>query len=490
MITLHNITKSIADIVLFEDISFKVGEAQKVGFVGPNGAGKTTLLNIIAGIDFPDRGEVQTVREKVGYLPQKIVTYPEEEVRGHLQKFLSDDWEVYKIDEALAKVGLQGLSQRTLISKLSGGQKMKVALAGVLLSEPTALLLDEPTNNLDVKSIAWLEQFVQSFSGKVLVISHDRTFLDTCVNKIIELDPSTHTITEYGGNYSEYKLQKKARHENRVDEYELQQEKEKHMRDWIVQKQEQLKYHPSPKVARHMQAMKKRVEREIDRVRIDKPVTYKTFEIDTFAEPLHQKKSVISLRNFKIYDLLDIRELDIFGQERIHLLGANGSGKTTLVKSILGQIAVHTGSIEVGNDIKIGYFSQEHEALENNDIVLNIFMKNSPELTEARARHILGSFLFTKDKVFSQVKYLSEGEKARLLIALIIHQKNDFLLLDEPTNHLDLESQEVLTQALQEYEGGFLVISHDRYFIEHIQIQRTLSIVSGGEILATLHNSV
>jgi len=438
-------------------------------------------------LDSPDKGEVQTVREKVGYLPQKIVTYPEEEVRGHLQKFLSEDWEGYKIDEALAKVGLKGLSQKTLISKLSGGQKMKVALTGVLLFEPTALLLDEPTNNLDLKSISWLEQFVQNFPGKVLVISHDRTFLDTCVNKIVELNPFTHTITEYGGNYTEYVVQKKARHENRIDEYELQQEKEKHMRDWIVQKQEQLKYHSSPKVARQMQAMKKRVEREIDRVRIDKPITYKTFQIDAFAEQLHKKKSVISLRNFKIYDLLDIPELDIFGQERIHLLGANGSGKTTFVKSILCQIAVHTGSIEVGNDIKIGYFSQEHEVLENDDTVLNIFMKNSPEVTESRARHVLGSFLFTKDKVFSQVQYLSEGEKARLLIALIIHQKNDFLLLDEPTNHLDLESREVLTQALQEYEGGFLVISHDRYFIEHIQIQRTLTILPGGAILATTH---
>jgi ATP-binding cassette subfamily F protein 3 len=476
---IQNITKTIGDKVLFENISFKIGEGQKVGLVGPNGTGKTTLLNIIAGKEQADSGIVSLANEQIGYLPQKLVTSPHEEIGHFLTQFLSEDWEHYKIDTVLAQVGLKAINTKTLIAKLSGGQKMKIGLTALLLKEPTMLLLDEPTNNLDVRSLQWLEQFVQSFPGKVLVVSHDRFFLDACVNKIIELDPFTHQIAEYGGNYSDYKLQKQQRQQNLLSDYERQQEKEQRMHDWIVEKQQQLKYHPSNKVARQLQSMKTRFEREIVQERIEKPKNYNAFSISQFGGQLHAAKSVFSLQDVAIYGLFKVKELYISGDERIHLQGENGVGKTTFLKSLLGELAVHTGTIHTGESVKRGYFSQEHEALEAGKTVLQVFMHQTKLFDESIARGILGKFLFTKQKVFSRVEYLSEGEKARLLIAVLIHQQNDFLLLDEPTNHLDLESREVLAEALRGYEGGFLVISHDRYFLKQIHVQRVIKIKDG-----------
>lgn len=476
MLTIQHVTKTIGDKVLFEDISFKVTDKQKVGLVGPNGAGKTSLLNIIVGNDEPDTGVVQRSNEVIGYLPQKLVTTENEEIGRYLNQYLIHDWEDYKINEVLARVGLGGINKRTLITKLSGGQKMKVGLAGLLLLEPTTLLLDEPTNNLDIESIKWLERFVQAFEGKIIVISHDRFFLDSCVNKIIELNPFTKKIGEFGGNYSSYKEQKQAQQEHLEADFDRQEKKEKHMREWIADKQQQLKYHPSNKVARQLKSMKTRLEREVLRDKMDKPQTYKSFKVDSLGEQLAKQKFVIALYNFSIHELLKCDELYIFGQDRISLQGENGAGKTTLLKAIIGQHSFYEGTIEIGPNIKIGYFSQEHELLDPSKTMIQVFMDHTSIFDENKVRGILGKFLFKKDKVFSQIKNLSEGEKARLLITILIYQKNDFLLLDEPTNHLDLESREVLAQALQEYAGGFVVVSHDRYFLQQIGINRVIKI--------------
>jgi ATP-binding cassette, subfamily F, member 3 len=482
MIIIQNVSKSTTDKVLFAGISFKVGEGQKVGLVGPNGVGKTTLLNIIAGLDEPDSGSVNVSQERIGYLPQKLVADSSTEIGEYLQPYLKEVWMDYQIDEMLGKVGLKQVGRRTLITKLSGGQKMKVGLAGVLLSEPTTLILDEPTNNLDVASIEWLERFVQNFPGKVLVVSHDRFFLDACVNKIIELDPFSHQIEEYGGNYTAYREQKEVRHQHHQEDFRRQQLKEQHMKDWIVQKQEQLKYHPSNKVARQLQAMKTRMAREIDGERIARPQTYSSFKVQSIGDSLHDKKTVLMINDFSIHQLLQVPQLHIQGQERINLLGPNGAGKTTFIKSILGLSQFYTGSIELGPNIQLGYFSQEHELLDPNETVIKTLLKHVAQADETAARTILGKFLFSKDRVFSQVQFLSEGEKARLHLAILILQKNDFLLLDEPTNHLDLESREVLATALSEYPGGFLVVSHDRYFLQQIGITRTL-VIKNGKIL-------
>lgn len=472
MINIQNITKTVGNKLLFSNISFKIGEGQKVGLVGPNGAGKTTLLRIILQEIEPDTGRVLLAQEKLGYLPQKLQTSAGTTIKNYLNQFLISDWEEYKIGEVLGRVGLGKISQQTPIAKLSGGQKMKVGLAGVLLGEPTTILLDEPTNNLDLTSIRWLEKFVHNFAGKALIISHDRYFLDACVNKIIELNPQQHNIIEYGGNYTSYKEQKESQFGHQMTAYKLQQKQERHMKEWIAEKQQQLQHHPSNKVARQLKAMKTRFQREIEEQRLDKPTNQRSMSLSNIAGQLHKSKTIFLLKNFALYDLLAVPELLVLGHDRISLSGNNGAGKTTLIKCILGLANFYTGEVEIGTQVKLGYFSQEHELLQMENTVIGAFLLQSAVKSEAQARGILGRFLFSKQRIFSQVNTLSEGEKARLLLAIIVHQHNDFLFLDEPTNHLDLDSREVLATALQNYAGGFLVVSHDRYFLEQVGINR------------------
>lgn len=236
MLSLKNITKSVINKTLFENITFKLSDNQKVGFVGPNGTGKTTLLRIIAGLEEPDEGSVQISGEVIGYLPQKITANGKVMIYEYLIECLQNEWEDYKLKTVLAQTGLGKIDQTTLVSNLSGGQKMKLGLAKILLLDPTLILLDEPTNNLDIESILWLEKFVKNFEGKVLLVSHDRSFLDNSVNKIIELDYFTHQIHEYGGNYSYYLKEKKRRQINILSDYKIQQKKEQQMTSWIKEK--------------------------------------------------------------------------------------------------------------------------------------------------------------------------------------------------------------------------------------------------------------
>lgn len=476
MLQIKKLSKSINGNILFENINIKISDNQKVGFVGPNGTGKTTFLKIIAGLIDSDTGVVDKSGEVIGYLAQKIEANDQMMIYEYLFQFLKNDWEDYHVNVALAKVGLGKIDQSLPISKLSGGQKMKLGLAKLMLNEPTMLLLDEPTNNLDLSSLLWLEKFVKNFDGKILVISHDRTFLDNCVNKIIELDPFHKTINEYGGNYSNYLKEKKQRQANILSHYKTQQKKEQKMTDWIKQKQEQLKYHPNNKVAAQLQSMKTRLKREINENRIDKPQNYHSFFIDQIANISHKKKVVFSITNFSVTNMLICNELHIFANDRINFFGKNGSGKTTFIKLLKGINTNYIGNIELGNDIKLGYFSQEHELLDKNKSVIDNFIEHSSTKSEANARSILGNYLFSGSKVFSLVSLLSEGEKARLILAILISQNNNFLLLDEPTNHLDLESRNILEKSLQNYDGGFIVVCHDRFFLKNIGINRIISI--------------
>ncbi|MEK7571247.1 MAG: ABC-F family ATP-binding cassette domain-containing protein [Patescibacteria group bacterium] len=381
----------------------------------------------------------------------------------------------------LAEVNLP-LETTTKIETLSGGQKTKVGLAKLLLTEPTTLLLDEPTNNLDLTSIEWLEQFIQNFDGNVFVISHDRSFLDATVTKIFELDPITHAVIHYTGNYSQFVLQKKKIYEKDLQEYADFVEKKKAMETWIKKKQQELSVHSSPKGGRQLEAMKKRYEREIEKNSLDKPQEYTRINIQQLGEETYAKKVIFHINDLYYGNLFSCKQLTITGGDRIHLQGNNGTGKTTFVKILLNQIQNVAGTVQTGTDIKIGYFAQGHDVLNKHKTVLQEFQEKTGLGEEEKVRKILAKFLFKGNHVFTKVSHLSQGEKVKLIIAELIHQHNHFLILDEPTNHLDIESREVLEHALNEYEGGFLIISHDRYFVEQVDFNKKL-ILKDGKLL-------
>jgi len=478
MIQLNQIHKSYGEKILLEDISFSLSAGDKVGLIAPNGTGKSTLLKIIQRLEEPDRGSVSLVHEEIGYLSQQLDVVKNETVHHYLMSHISQEWEEYKMGMVLSEVNLQ-IDRGTLTSSLSGGQKTKLGIAQLLLRDPTTLLLDEPTNNLDMESIKWLEQFIKQFQGIVIVVSHDRTFLDHVVNTIFELDPYSHTLNIYQGGYTDFTFQKTNRFEKQMDAYSDYEEKKKGMEEWIAKKKEQLSIHSNPKVGRQLQAMKTRYEREILSNPVAKPLEYKKMKISNMGEDSYKKKVVFYIQSLEFKNLFTCQKLTITAGDRIHLTGDNSVGKSSFIKILLGELSGYKGDISKGNDIKIGYFAQEHELLDNKKTVMDEFMTSAGVGSEVQVRKILGRFLFSGNTIFKKVGSLSYGEKVKLIIAELIYQQNQFLILDEPTNHLDIESREILEEALNNYEGGFIIISHDRYFVEKIVFNKKLAIENG-----------
>jgi ATPase subunit of ABC transporter with duplicated ATPase domains len=478
MIQLSQIYKSYGEKILLENVSFSLSVGNKVGLIAPNGTGKSTLLKIIQGLETPDRGSVSLVHEEIGYLVQQLDVNENITIHYYLMANISEEWEEYKIDIALAEVNMQ-IDKTTLISSLSGGQKTKLGIAQLLIHDPTTLLLDEPTNNLDLESIEWLEQFVKQFQGIIIVVSHDRTFLDHVTEMIFELDPYSHGLNIYQGGYTDFIQEKTKRFEKQTHTYNDYEEKKKKMEEWIAKKKEQLSIHSNPKVGRQLQAMKTRYEREILNKPVEKPLEYKKIKISNIGEDSYKKKVVFYIQNLEYKNLFTSQKLTITAGDRIHLTGNNGVGKSSFIKILLGIFSGYKGDISKGNDIKIGYFAQEHELLDNKKTVIDEFMTSTKVSSEEQARKILGRFIFIGNTVFKKVASLSYGEKVKLIIAELIYQQNQFLILDEPTNHLDIESREILEEALNTYEGGFIIISHDRYFIEKLIFNRNLYIEDG-----------
>ncbi|MCM1495047.1 MAG: ABC-F type ribosomal protection protein [Bacteroides sp.] len=499
----QNISKSFGIQDVLKDIQFHIEEKEKAAIVGINGAGKTTLLKIIMGEEIPDSGQVILGKDKtIGYLAQQQeasyenTIYEEmlsvkqhiieldRQIRqtelamkhaegGELDRLLntytrlthafeSANGYAYKseITGVLKGLGFTEADYNTRIATLSGGQKTRIALGRLLLSQPDIILLDEPTNHLDMDSIAWLEGYLTNYDGAVLIVSHDRYFLDRIVTKIVELENGTSRV--YNGNYSWYAEKREEIRASEWKAYSNQQAEIQHQEEVIAKlrsfnREKSIKRAESrEKLLNRMDILEKPNEvRDAMRIRLEPEVESGT----DVLQMEHLSKSFGS--NCLFQDIA----MDIKRGERVALIGNNGTGKTTILKIINQYVPKDAGRILLGSRVKIGYYDQEHQVLSPEKTIFQEISDAYPALTNTRIRTILAAFLFTGDDVFKQIRDLSGGERGRVSLAKLMLSSANLLILDEPTNHLDITSKEILESALCSYTGTILYVSHDRYFI-------------------------
>lgn len=477
------------------DLSLSLGDNEVVGLIGKNGAGKTTLFKIIAKELLPDSGRVQTATEVIGYLPQHPV-FPASLVDKFLKSKIDSPGTDWRVDKALRLVGLNGIGKNQNIEDLSGGQKTRLGFAALLVSnpEPTVLLLDEPTNNLDLQGLVWLEDFIKNFQGSILLTSHDRTFLDRTVDRIIELEDGT--LKNYGGNYSFYREQKLVEKKAYLERYQESVEEVKKLERLIREKREVIKKAAADKgeehekfeksffrerVTKKASGEKRSLQSRLERVkRLGKPQNRISYPFG-FAGQTHSGKFIIGAKDiskrFNKRLVLDKVSLSVFGAEHVWLSGANGSGKTTFLKILVGMLAADGGRIEVGSEVKVGYFSQDISLLDLEKTGLGelrgLGLADTELFKDAMNLHLQPNDLNKK------IKDLSRGQIAKLEFVKLLSGNNQILVLDEPTNHLEIETREEIEEALKDCQGAILVSSHDRYFLQEIGIDRVYEINGG-----------
>jgi ATP-binding cassette subfamily F protein 3 len=480
LLTVSQVSKSFGGRILFEDASLQVNRGDRIGLIGPNGAGKTTLFVMLFGLDEPDQGEVTLQRGvKVGFLPQESVPSKDETVLQLATFFVpgqvsqdrcSDGGETPSSAdlsqiEAKAKRVLRGLGYREAdfsrpAKTMSGGWIMRAHLARLLVMEPDLLLLDEPTNHLDLESLVWLQNYLRSYSGAILLSSHDRSFLNALSEQIVEIDKRK--LVRYRGNYDDYVAQKAARQEQLLAAYKNQQREIERLQVFID------RFGAKNTKASQAQSKRKQIER-MDKIELpDSSAARVAFR---FPQPERGGHKVIELNGIHyaygrnvVYQGIDYI---VERGQRTVLVGPNGAGKSTLLKLLGGVLPIQQGSRELGHNIQVGYCSQHRVDLLTLDrSVLEEAHDCGQQVPEQTVRTILGTFLFRGDDVFKPVGVLSGGEKSRLVFVKLLLNPPNFLLLDEPTTHLDMASIEALIQALQQYQGTLLFISHDVYFIK------------------------
>ncbi|WP_448163488.1 ribosomal protection-like ABC-F family protein [Bacillus mobilis] len=508
--SVNNVTKSFGGNIIFENISLEIKNGERVGLVGRNGSGKTTIFQLLTGMESLDAGAIHMKKgTRIGHVAQipkfdedmtvydvlssafKAEKELEREMRT-LEKNMAEERESsalqklmerygviqekfaflggYEIEANLMKVanGLQvtELFPRSFL-ELSGGEQTKISLAYMLLQKPDLLLLDEPTNHLDLFAVEWLEQFLKEYNGTVMVISHDRYFLDEVVTKIFDLEDGE--IHVYHTNYSQFVEEKEERLLQEFQAYQEQQKKIKKMKEAIKRLREWANQANPPNEGLHKRAGS--MERALERIeKLKKPILERKQMGLQFEGQERSGKDVLVMKEvskgFAGHPLFKEANLHVRFQERAAIVGRNGTGKTTLLKLLLEEIEPDAGEIRIGSSVKIGYLSQ-HAYGNVKSNVLEAF-REYVAVTEGEARHILAKFLFYGPAVFKKVTQLSGGEKMRLRLAQLMYQDINFLILDEPTNHLDIESREVLEEALEQYNGTILAVSHDRYFLNKL----------------------
>jgi ATP-binding cassette, subfamily F, member 3 len=473
MLTISRVTKSFGADVLFEEVALQINRGDRLGLVGANGSGKSTLFSLILGRDAPDSGTVQLQKNvRLGYLPQENAPVGDETVlqlatlsdRADSSP-VTDSGEIDFEREAKAKKILAGLAFRDFdrpAKEFSGGWIMRAHLARLLVDEPDLLLLDEPTNHLDLETVVWLQKYLQNYSGSLFLISHDRSFLNALVTRIVELNHQQ--IFQYNGNYDDFVIQKEARRSQQLAAYKNQQRRIEQLQTFIDRF--------GAKNTKASQAQSKR--KEIARMeRIEAPEEDSVSIHFRFPQPARSGARVITLENIN-YAYGDTRvyqglNLEIERGQRTVLVGPNGAGKSTLLKLIAGVLPVQTGRRELGYNVELGYFSQHRvEMFDLGRTVLAEASDVKRTVGEQTVRSLLGAFLFSGDDVFKPVSVLSGGEKSRLALAKLLLDPPNFLVMDEPTTHLDMRSIEALIAALGQYAATLVFVSHDLHFIRSV----------------------
>lgn len=491
---------------ILEEINIEIKEKEKIAIIGRNGAGKSTLLKAIINNDLLTQG---TGEEKfniykegnpvIGYLKQmefeddqitmideilkvyKPITNLEQKIEQIVEKMQTDkseelakeyskamdryeflDGYTYKkeYETAINKFGFSSEDKLKKISEFSGGQRTKIAFIKLLLSKPDILLLDEPTNHLDIETIEWLEQYLKNYSKSVVIVSHDRMFLNKIVNKVYEIEYGV--TTAYSGNYTFFEEQKKINYEKKLKDYEYQQKEIKRLNDIVTR----FKYKPTK--AKMAMSKLKQIERM---VKIEAPNKYDltTFKTNFIIEK-QSGKDVLFAKDLEIgYDkTLQKISLNVYRGQKIGIIGENGIGKSTLLKTLVGIIPKISGEFEFGHNVQIGYFDQQMALLDSEKTVLEDFSEEFPNLTTTELRNSLAAFMFYGEDVFKKINMLSGGEKVRLQLCKILKKGPNLLILDEPTNHMDIIGKESLELLLKEYTGTIIFVSHDRFFVNKI----------------------
>ncbi|WAC39502.1 ABC-F family ATP-binding cassette domain-containing protein [Pedobacter sp. SL55] len=502
MISINNLSFLIGSRALYDEADWHIKPGDRVGLIGANGTGKSTLLKIIVGEYAPSSGSVSMAKDlRIGYLNQDLLSYDshnpilavameafdrQNKLHDEIEELLKvietdysedvlnklaqkqeefdalDGYNIeYRANEILAGLGFSTEDQKRPLNTFSGGWRMRVMLAKILLQDPDILLLDEPTNHMDLPSIKWLETYLAGFEGAIVIVSHDRYFLDKIINKTVESRKGK--LTSYAGNYSFYLEEKELRAEIQRGEFKNQQAK--------IKQEERLieRFKAKASKAKMAQSRMKALDRmeRVDDVDDDNPTVNFAFK---FSKP--SGRHVVRLENIsKSYPNIEIlknAEAVIEKGDKIALIGANGKGKSTLLRIIAGTEKFE-GKCEIGHNVTTTFFAQHQlESLHLDNAILEELQAFAPKHTDTELRGILGCFLFTGDDVFKKIKVLSGGEKSRVALAKSLTTDSNFLILDEPTNHLDIQSVNILIQALQQYEGTFISVSHDRYFLDNV----------------------
>ncbi|MCM3709397.1 ribosomal protection-like ABC-F family protein [Sporosarcina luteola] len=508
--TIQQVSKMLGGNTIFEELSLEIKTGDKLGVVGRNGSGKTTLFKLIAAVEQPDAGRIHYKKEsKIGYLSQipsfehsmtgyDVLHSAFEKLRTIQQQLSEMEMELsnpdtvdmerlllrygqlqdefvrrdgYAMDSEIEKI-INGLQLQSFVeqdfTEMSGGEQTKIMLGKLLLSQPDLLLLDEPTNHLDLFAVEWLEDYLTDYTGTVVIISHDRYFLDNVVTKIADLEDGE--LNLYYGNYSAFVQEKEERLLREFQDYEEQQKKIKKMKEAIKRLRIWANEANPPNAGLHRQA--RNMERALERMeKLRKPLIDPRKMALSFEAATRSGKEVVIMKDaaktFGSNELLRGADLQVYWKDRAAIVGRNGSGKSTVLKMLLGELAPDEGVCKLGSSVKVGFLSQ-HFAIENPKARLLDVFRKEVGVEEGEARHILAKFMFYGPDVFKRIGDLSGGERTRLRLAQLMHQDVNFLVLDEPTNHLDIESREVLEDALEDFPGTLLAVSHDRYFLNKL----------------------